>query len=95
MPSARNRPRGQLWSADREEVKVPEIEGKKLVTAVLSGGAPSNQHKDSAFLQKIQKASIYCRWLSVLQAAAKLPATALGCGSWVLAMDQHIWIVGT
>ena len=59
----------QLWSADRgkvcrEELKVPEIEGKKLVTAVLSGGAPSKEHKDSAFLQKIQKASIYLRWLA-------------------------------
>ena len=66
----------QLWSGRgkvcREELKVPEIEGKRLVTAVLSGGAPSKEHKDSAFLQKIHKASIF-PLVGMLPAAGRLP----------------------
>eukprot|EP00435_Cladocopium_sp_Y103_P008302 s3962_g2.t1 len=64
----------ERWVADREgvcseELKLSEPEGKHLVTAILSGAAPSGTEPPE-ILQHFQQASIYLRWLacSLLQA---------------------------
>ena len=48
----------------REELKVSDSLGKKIVTAWLSGGTPDKSFKDIPFVKSIQRASIYLRWLA-------------------------------
>ena len=48
----------------REELKVSDSHGKKVVTAWLSGGTPDKSFKDIPFARNIRRASIYLRWLA-------------------------------
>ena len=48
----------------REELEVTDREGKKLVTAVLSGATPTKSQMDIPFVRNIHRASIYLRWLA-------------------------------
>ena len=48
----------------REELKVTAREGKKLVTALLSGATPDKSQVDIPFVRNIHRASIYLRWLA-------------------------------
>ena len=48
----------------REELKVTAREGKKLVTALLSGATPDKSQEDIPCVRNIHRASIYLRWLA-------------------------------
>eukprot|EP00438_Fugacium_kawagutii_P034932 Skav206393 [mRNA] locus=scaffold834:643982:646531:- [translate_table: standard] len=54
----------------RDELKLTGQEGKKLVTALLSGATPRNSHAEIPFVKDIQRASIYLRWLACSVLAA-------------------------
>ena len=62
----------QRWVVDsrasvcREELGVPLQEGKKLVTALLSGAAPSSSQATTNFVKNIQRASILPALASLL-----------------------------
>ncbi|CAE8658603.1 unnamed protein product [Polarella glacialis] len=48
----------------RDDLQTDISTGKQLLHSVLHGGLLKTPHESNAFLQKLQKASIYLRWLA-------------------------------
>ena len=53
-------------------LKLPLSEGKLLLQKILNGGSPPQELADNTFVQELQQASLFCRWV----AAAMLKDTA-------------------
>ena len=73
------KPRHECWSAVRqtlylcatsrrtvieETLKLSLSEGKHLLQKVLNGGAPPDKLAKNLFIEELQRASLFCRWVA-------------------------------
>ena len=49
----------------RSQLHTTDAEGKKMLISVLCGGSPPSTHVGNEFVAKLQKVSIYLRWLAI------------------------------
>ena len=52
-------------SVIREQLKVTHAEGKYILNKVFNGGTPPDGLRGNAFMWKLQKTSLFCRWVAV------------------------------